>query len=392
MHTFKPYNGLAALSPKKINDYTYDVVLRDGAKFSNGQAVTTDDVIKSFKDNMEDEIFSALLGFIKNITAKDSKTLTFSLNYPFENLIETRLAIVFIYPANMSPDELKKKPLGTGPWALSNFDGNNGGKVEFVKNEHYDGKYPAPTENMTWDVLTDNTSRTTALTDRTVLAMEAVPDLNIGQITTSGASVDYVQGFSCALLMFNCLKAPFNDVRVRQAFHYAINYESLIDVQLDGHAKPATSYLPENHPNYHRSATVYNHDPDKARELLKEAGLEEINCSLMVNSNWIKNLAPQIQNDLKNVGINVDLDIKTIPWNSLGASNDILPYDVMLTAGDPSQIGDDVDLMMSFWYGDNVWMNGRSCWKKADPAKFNQLSTLLQRAREASSSTTQQAL
>ena len=117
MHTFKVYNGLAAHSPTKVNDYTYDVVLRDGAKFSNGQAVTPEDVIKSFQDNMKDEIFSSLLAFIKDIKAKDSKTLTFSLNYPFENLIETRLAIVFIYPASMSKDELKSKPIGSGPYS-----------------------------------------------------------------------------------------------------------------------------------------------------------------------------------------------------------------------------------------------------------------------------------
>ena len=264
--------------------------------------------------------------------------------------------------------------------------------VEFVKNPHYDGKYIAPTDTMLWDVLTDNTSRTTALTDRTVLAMEAVPDINTGQITTSGASVGYAQGFSCAYFMFNCLKAPFNDVRVRQAFHYAVNYESLIDVQLDGHASPATSFLPINHPSYHRTSTVYDYNPDKARELLQQAGHESIDLTMIVNSNWVKNLAPQIQNDLKEVGINCELDIKSIPWNSLGESNDVLPYDVILTPGDPTQIGDDVDLIMSFWYGDNVWMNGRTCWKKADPANFNKLSTLMQKAREASDETTQQNL
>lgn len=391
-HTFKTYNGLAALSPTKVNDYTYDVVLRDDAKFSNGDPVTPDDVVTSFKANMTDETFSALLGFIKDINPKDSKTVTFTLNYPFENLIEQRLATVFIYPANMAEKELKSKPIGTGPWMLKNFDGNNGGKVEFVPNPNYSGKFPATSESMVWNVLLDNTSRTTAITDRTSLAIEAVPELNAGQISSSGATVEFAQGFSSALLIFNCLKEPFNDVRVRQACHYAINYASLVDVQLDGHATPATSWLPKNHPNYHRASTVYDHNVEKAKQLLKESGHENIDCTLTVNPNWVRNLAPQIQNDLKEVGINVTLDVKTIPWNELGVTNNVLPYDIILNAGDPTQIGDDVDLCMSIWYGDNVWMNGRTCWKKADPVKWNDLNTLMQRAREVSSSSTQQSL
>lgn len=148
MHTFKTYNGLAALSPTKVNDYTYDVVLRDDAMFSDGSRVTPEDVVKSFKDNMSNETFSALLGFIKDVNKKDSKTVTFSLNYPFENLIEQRLAIVYIYPANQPESEVKSKPIGTGPWMLKNFDGNNGGKIEYVPNPNYSGKFPATSESM----------------------------------------------------------------------------------------------------------------------------------------------------------------------------------------------------------------------------------------------------
>lgn len=94
--TLKTYNALAALSPNKINDYTYEVVLRDDAAFSNGNPVTPQDVVNSFKLNMVDEIFAPLLSFIKDVAPKDNKTITFTLNYPFENLIEQRLALVYI--------------------------------------------------------------------------------------------------------------------------------------------------------------------------------------------------------------------------------------------------------------------------------------------------------
>lgn len=392
-HTFKTYNGLAALSPKKINDYTYDVILRENAQFSNGQSVMPEDVIKSFKDNMANDAISPFLSFIKDITSRDDKTITFTLKYPFENLIEQRLACVFIYPASMSLDELKKNPIGSGPWALKSFDGNNGGKIEFTNNLKYEGKYPASSDSMVWNVLLDNTSRTTALNEKTVHAIESVPDLNAGQITSSGAAVEYEQTFGCGLLMFNCLKEPFNDRRVRQAIHYAINEQQLIDVQLDGHAQVVTSFLPKNHPNYHRASNVFEYNPDKAIQLLNEAGISNLNCTLTLNTNWIKNFGPQIQADLKAVGINCELDVKTIPWNQLkNADNGVLPFDMILNPSDPSVFGNDVDLLMSYWYGDNMFVNGISCWKKSDSAQWSELQDLFQAARQADNSSTQQTI
>lgn len=57
---------------------------------------------------------------------------------------------------------------------------------------------------------------------------------------------------------------------------------------------------------------------------------------------------------MKDAGFDVSLDIKSIPWNDLAPSNGVLPYDVILTPGDPTHHGDDVDLLISFWYGDNA--------------------------------------
>ena len=142
--------------------------------------------------------------------------------------------------------------------------------------------------------------------------MEAVPEKSSEKITSKGAKVDYVQGFSCAYFMFNTLKPPFNDKRVRQAFHYAVNKQNLIDKNLDGHASASTSLLPGNHPNYHKASVVYEYSEDKAKQLLTEAGQSNINCTLTVDNEWVANLATDIKNDLAKVGINVELDVKPI--------------------------------------------------------------------------------
>ncbi len=381
LHDYTTYNALAADEPVKVSDTVYEVTLRDGAKFSDGTDVTAADVVNSFKANMADATYGAFLMFIQDVAEKDAKTVTFTLKYPFESLLKGRLSVVKIFPAALTEDQLKTMPIGSGPWKYDKIDGNDGGTITFKPNENYNGNFPATCEAMDWNILMDSTSRTTAITDGSVMAIENVPDANADQIAASGAQVEYVPGFALPFLMFNTKKAPFDDPRVRQAFFYAIDVEKLIANQMAGHAAPATSFLPESYKNYHRASTVYTHDVDKAKDLLSQANQANLTCELMVNNNWVSALAAQIKEDLAQAGITVTINETAIPWQQLAESPDILPYDVMLTPGDPSCFGNDPDLLMTWWYGDNVWTQGRSCWK-GTPA-WTQLQDLLQQAREA---------
>ena len=110
-----------------------------------------------------------------------------------------------------------------------------------------------------------------------------------------------------------------------------------------------------------------------------------------MNNNWVKSLAPQIKNDLEAIGVSCTIDEKSIVWSELAESDSVLPYEVMLTPGDPTCFGNDPDLLLSWWYGDNDWTRGRSCWKKAGDGKFDELQALMQTARESSGSEQQEA-
>ena len=66
-------------------------------------------------------------------------------------------------------------------------------------------------------------------------------------------------------------------------------------------------------------------------------------------------------------------------------------YDILLTPGDPSCFGKDPDLLLTWWYGDNVWTQGRTYWKESDPAKFNEMQAALQEGREKTGDAQQQA-
>ncbi len=390
LHTYKTYNALAADEPVEVSATEYEVTLREGAKYSDGTDVVAADVVNAFEKNMADATYGAFLTFIDSVSAKDDKTVSFKLKYPFKSLLKGRLSVVKVFPASLTEDQLKTMPIGSGPWKYESINGDDGGTIKFVANDQYNGPMPAPCAEMDWNVLLDNTSRTTAITDGSVLAIENVPDTNVKQIEGAGAKVEYVDGFALPFLMFNCKKAPFDDVRVRQAIYYAIDYDKLIANQMAGHAKAATSFLPEAYANYHKASTVYSYDPEKAKSLLAEAGQDGLSFELMVNNNWVNVLAPQITEDLGAIGITANIKETKIDWAALAPSEEILPYDVMLTPGDPSCFGNDPDLLMTWWYGDNVWTQGRSCWKGTE--EWTKLQELLQQAREEADAAKQQEI
>lgn len=385
LHTYKTYNALAAGEPVKVTDTEYEVALRDGAKFSDGTDVTVADVVNALKVNMADATCGAFLSFIDSVAEKDDKTVTIKLKYPFA-LLKDRLSVAKVFPASLTEDQLKTMPIGSGPWMYESVNGDDGGTIKFAPNPNYEGQYKPTADAMEWNILLDGTARTTALQEATVQVMENVPDANADQLSAAGATVEYAQGFNQAFFMFNTLKAPFDDYRVRQALYYAIDVDKLISNQLNGHAAPVTGFLPEEHANYHKAATVYTHDVDKAKSLLAEAGQENLAFTLVVNNNWVKDLAPQIQEDLKAIGVECTIDEQKVNWSEYAASDSTLSYDVMLTPGDPTCFGNDPDLLMSWWYGDNVWTQGRTCWSKAADGKWAELQDLMQQAREADSS------
>ena len=148
LHTYKTYNGLAAGEPVKVTETEYEVALRDGAKYSDGSDVVAADVVNAFEKNMADATYGAFLTFIESVSAKDDKTVTFKLKYPFESLLKGRLSVVKVFPASLTDEQLKTKPIGSGPWMYESINGDDGGTIKFVKNENYNGSMPAPCAEM----------------------------------------------------------------------------------------------------------------------------------------------------------------------------------------------------------------------------------------------------
>ena len=395
MHTYRAECGLAADAPVQIDDLEYEVTLREGTVFSDGSPLTSADVVNAFERNGEGDLYGAFLSFITAVSAPDERTVRFKLNAPMGSVLQARLALVRVFPTTLTDEQLATKPIGSGPWCYETINAADGGRISFTANHRYTGPWPATCERMEWSVLLDDTRRTDELIDKDVMAMEAAPVVRAEELAGAGATVEWVPGFNLPFLMFNCEKPPFDDVRVRQALLYAIDVDSLIGTYMAGHARAATSLLPDYFRHYHRAATVYSYDPEKARKLLAEAGVDELALTLRANDNWVSTLAPAIAEDWKAVGVTAEVvlldttalfaDLSTEP-----EPGTLLPFDVVLSPGDPSCFGNDADLIISWWYGDNVWTRARSRW--ATTPAFAEMAELLAEARSKTSEDEQQPL
>ena len=180
------YAALGAELPKKIDDETYEVTLRDGAVFTDGNPVTAADVVFSFERVMNPDnksLFSSFITFIDSVTAKDETTVTIKLKYPF-SLVAERLAVVKIVPqaaVEADPKAFDLYPVGSGPYKMTDNSASSQ-VVVFERNDAYNGPMPARAAKMEWQVIPDDSTRTNALTSSTVQAIDSVPAANLATL------------------------------------------------------------------------------------------------------------------------------------------------------------------------------------------------------------------
>ncbi|MDO5604067.1 MAG: ABC transporter substrate-binding protein [Paracoccus sp. (in: a-proteobacteria)] len=368
--TREPYAALAAEMPVSEDGTTYTIRLRDGAVFHDGSAVTAEDVVYSFERVLDPEsksLFRSFVSFVDTVEAVDENTVRITTKFPF-SLFNERLGSVKIVPKAMveaQGEEFGKNPVGSGPYQL--ISAVPEAQIVFARNDAYSGPRPALAKEMVWDLISDPTARVNALSSGTVMAIEDVPYIDADAVAAT-ADLEKAQSFGLLFAMFNTEAEPFDDLRVRQAFFYALDMDKIIGTGMLDNAAAATSFLPETHPNYHRAATVYTHDPDKARALLAEAGEENPVITLMsTDHGWVRDVAPIIQESLDAVGFRTTLDIGQSggQYGKVDAGE----MQVMIAPGDPSVFGNDPDILMQWWYGDNIWPTTRYRWAGSEGYK-----------------------
>ncbi|MGW2827897.1 ABC transporter substrate-binding protein [Streptomyces sp. NPDC001286] len=385
--TREPYAALATRIPQDANATSWKFTLRAGAKFHDGKPVTADDVVFVFDRILDPNTQTLAKGFfaswLKEVRRIDERNVELVLKFPFPDGL-SRLTLAKIMPRHVfsKPGAWDKATaglaIGSGPYRQTAHHPKS--NTTFAAFADYNGPRKPAFARMNWLTIVDAAPRVARISGSSAGAQisDNIPYANIEQLRSGGLTVAGGAGMNNLFLMFNTRHKPFGDVRVRQALHYAIDTGKMVEVALKGHGRPSTSFLNEGNPGYRRAKTVYDHDPEKAKALLKAAGVSGLKINILaVNVSWIVDCLPTIKASWDAIGVRTTLDPQetTAVFTKMDQKQD---YQVVAAASNPNQFGLDADLIMHYNYGPtNLWMN-YARW--ADDAVARQLFKDMDRA------------
>ncbi|NDV01606.1 ABC transporter substrate-binding protein [Pseudoroseicyclus tamaricis] len=316
-------------------EYTFN--LRDDVTFHDGSAFNAEAVVFNFERMLNEDHpyydtgpFPLSFNFsaIDTVEAVDEYTVKFTLSEPFAPFL-SNLAYptgLIVSPAAVMEhgQDFGRNPSGTGPFRFGEWRSNEAVVVE--ANPDYWGDAPE-LEAVVFRPITDANTRTAEMLAGGIDLMVEVPPVALSEFEETDAYQIYEQaGPHVWFLILNLREGPFTDQLVRQAANYAVNKTALVEDVLEGTAAVSAGPIPPAFNwAYNEELEPYPYDPDRARELLAEAGVENPEVTFFVTEGGSGMLDPvamgtAIQADLEAVGF--DVTIETYEWNTfLGEVN-----------------------------------------------------------------------
>jgi peptide/nickel transport system substrate-binding protein len=266
---------LLAAAIDRVDPLTIDVTLRD-AKFSDGNPVRAEDVVRTYETVMADECGSLYeKGFLeryKRVEALDDKHVRFHFAKPiamFMNDIE--FGIVSFHGAPPGIACRLPKVIGAGPYKLASLSS---------RSAVLDANPLSPTSpklaHVEVRVVRDASARLLMLVGGSADLVQNTARLDLVDDVTKRPRVKVETGPSVLLtyMLINNQDKVLGDMRVRQAIALALDRESIIKAKYSGRAVLATGLLPTMHWAYNPNVTQWRHDIARAKQLLDEAGLK----------------------------------------------------------------------------------------------------------------------
>lgn len=311
--------GLAE-SWSQIDELTYEFKLVQGVKFHNGEELKASDVKFTLLRALESSHIGHIVGAIdgEKIEVVDDYTIRISTKEPFAPMIahmaHTATGILNEKAVTEAGEDYGQKPVGTGPFQFVNWV--TGDKIELERFEGYHGTLPAY-KNLVFRNISDNTTRTIELESGGV---DIAYDIQPTDVARVEANKDLTLlrdiNLSTTYIGFNAKKAPYDNVKVRQAINYALDMEAIVDAVYGGVGAPSKGPLGPNVWASNQELQEYGFDVEKAKELMKEAGYENgFKTTIWTNDNQQRmDIAEIVQNQLR--AINIDAEVKVVEWGA----------------------------------------------------------------------------
>ncbi|MFK5953474.1 MAG: ABC transporter substrate-binding protein [Desulfobacterium sp.] len=329
------YNGLV-----KYNEGTWDIVpdlaeswemsedgktvvfkLRKGVQFHKGYGeMTAEDVKFSFErivDPANKCPEKSQWAALDHVEVVDTYTVKLVLKNPMVTLLtsllpmNTGMIVSKKAVGEMGQEKFGKNPVGTGPYELTSWKPKSHVKLSIFK-EYFKEK-PA-VEILTFLPIVEDATCETALKTgeldigrSAMITVESFKKDKRFNVYSKPAMKTYWLGMTVN-------KAPFDNLKLRQAFRYAVNVDNIVEAAFYGTAQRANTILPPGLPDYWADAPAYKQDIAKAKALIKEAGkVDGFTVKLFIPSNDVERImAEVIKADAAKAGIEVIIELKEI--------------------------------------------------------------------------------
>lgn len=264
----------------------------------------------------------------KSCTADSPTSVTINLNSPFAAFVQAMTLPAFSMqsPAAMeqynaddtagTEDDPRfsayatEHPTGTGPFVFESWERDQ--QVTLARNDDYWGEKAIISKAIV-RTISDPTARTQDLQQGAIDGYDLVAPADLQPLKDAGFAIQNRPAFNILYLALNQNTEAMKDVKVRQAIAHAIDKQAIITQTLPEGSKPATQFMPDLVNGYSDSVTDYPYDPEKAKQLLAEAGQEDLTVRLAYPTGVSRPYMPTpentfvaVQSQLEAVGITVE--------------------------------------------------------------------------------------
>lgn len=297
---------------------TYSFVLRKGVKFSDGKPFDASAVKFSFErakaPGSTNKAKKALFDNISRVEVVDAHRVILVLDKP-DAATPFRLGentAVILHPDSAA--QAATKPVGTGPFTVENWA--KGSAVTLARWDGHRDASKVRLRKVTFRFINDPAAQVAALLAGDIDGMPRFGALQaLKQFQADKRfTVEIGSTAGKGIMAINNRKPPFNDVRVRRALSHAIDRQAFINGAQEGLGRPIGSHFAPTDLGYLDLTKTYPHDPDKARALLREAGVTTpLNVTLTLPPpQYARKGGEIIAAQLAKVGINAR--IENVEW------------------------------------------------------------------------------
>ncbi|GAB3615948.1 ABC transporter substrate-binding protein [Okibacterium endophyticum] len=286
-------------------EYTFH--LAEGVTFHSGNDMTVDDVVWSLTQVKDDAslVEHGNLSLVETIEAADESTVTITLSSPDANLLWNLSSRAGLVLEEQATNDLATSANGTGPFTLAEW--KQGDSITLARYDDYWGE-AAKVDEVVLAYIPDFTAAVNAVIAGDVDVQVSV-DANLRSQIDELDDVTLVEGRTTDkfTLAFNNQRAPFDDVRVREALRLAIDHNAIIEA-IGGAGSEIGGPIPELDPGYEDLTGTREFDPDRARALLAEAGHPSLELTLTIPSFYGTTVSSILVSQFHDVGVTLNVN------------------------------------------------------------------------------------